>query len=175
MTPTRLLKAILLALILTSATTAHAIPLNLSGAQIHGELFLNGISINRWDSDTAIVSDAITEFNYTGVSQTTTITANFTTAGLFQGIISPTNPFTTVQMNFTSSAFVPGVFTIPMGGFCGFGSTTTLSCTIGGPTELVNFAYVLNAPVNGQVPEPASLSLLALGLVGIIARVRKRA
>ena len=159
---------IALSAIFTSATPAHAF-LDLSGLEIQGELFINGnTSLNRWDSDEALVSDPDPEFTYEGGSTVTTITVNFSTSGGFVGMVSPST-FTNIQMNFFSAAFTPGVtLTAVQDGFCGY-NLTTLSCSIiPSPTESISFNYNLNA----AVPEPASLSLLALGLVAIIARVR---
>jgi len=137
----------------------------------------------------AFVSDTIVEFGYQGTNAnpatdtTTNFQVNFHNNGVVQ-VTANTNPFTTVNMNFNSPAFQNPNQTITFTAISPSPAITTATFT--NSTLTFGFAmttgafsgtYLLNVAGTPppQIPEPASLTLLSLGLLGIIARFRKRA
>jgi hypothetical protein len=201
MTPTRLLKTILLALTLTTATSAHAV-LDLTGVEMQGELLIGASALNFFDpvfpgkvppgfgnspspggtgEASAFVSDSIVEFGYSG-SLDANIQVNFSTIGVVQ-VSASNNPFTSVNMSFNSPAFQNPMQVIT---FTPINSTPFITAGFSNSTFTVSFTTMTTGAFSGtyllnvqgtpppQIPEPASLTLLGLGLAGIIARYRKR-
>ena len=190
---TRLLPFALLALLIViSAPSAHA--LSLLGEQVTGGFFENGdFATNLYDPENGEVpdntygnsnnppgngtnivpiSDPLVEFGYEGTSEMALFTANFTGTGTVT-LTATTQPFGTATQTFSSPGFAGLSFNVVSNtgtNNCLF-AMTTVTCTAGsgGPFTSV---YQFSAPV--QTPEPASLTLLGLGLAGIIARCRKR-
>lgn len=203
MTPTRLLKTILLALTLTTATSAHAV-LDLTGVTVQGTLTINGLATNFFDPGNipnkvppgfgnslnppgsgeaeAIVSDSIVEFGYSGAVDAN-FAVNFSTNGLVQ-VSASANPFSSVEMHFSGPAFTSSVtlMTITGSPFIPVASYTPNNLAFmfsptGFPGVPFSGTYLLNiqgTPPPQLVPEPASLTLVGFGLIGIIARYRKR-
>jgi hypothetical protein len=185
----------MLAIIMLGGSQAHA--LSLLGADVEGAFFLNNGSNNLFDptfnhvpltgfgnspvppgngETTVPISDSIVEFAYQGAADF--FTANFTGAGgvtLTASGVPPT--FTNVTMTFASPGFT-GLSFAPVhvdgtNNNCSF-ATNTITCMVtAGPGPGFTSTYSLSS--TAQVPEPASLTLLALGLAGLIARCRKRA
>jgi hypothetical protein len=187
----------MLAMIMLGGSQAHALPL--LGAEVAGAFFLNGGSNNLFDEEfghvpatgfgnspgfpgnggtTVPISDSVVEFGYQGAAALDLFTANFTGAGgviLTATGVPPT--FTNVTMTFASPGFI-GLLFAPVhvdgtNNNCFF-ATNTITCMVAaGPGPGFTSTYSLSS--TAQVPEPASLTLLALGLAGLIARCRKRA
>jgi len=188
-TAARLLVFALLAVI-SGTSPAHA--LSLLNQDVEGVFNIAGISGNLFDpalghvpanlygnsippapggsgETTVLISDPLIEFGYQG--GTSTFTANFTTSGTLTLNVTPTQPFGSVTQTFTSTGFTGLQFspvTVVGNNTCGF-AITTITCNT---TPGAGFTAVYQF---SQVPEPASLTLLALGLAGIIGRCRKRA
>jgi hypothetical protein len=187
----------MLAMIMLGGSQAHALPL--LGAEVAGAFFLNSGSNNLFDEEfghvpatgfgnspgfpgnggtTVPISDSVVEFGYQGAAALDLFTANFTGAGgviLTATGVPPT--FTNVTMTFASPGFI-GLLFAPVhvdgtNNNCSF-ATNTITCMVtAGPGPGFTSTYSLSS--TAQVPEPASLTLLALGLAGLIARCRKRA
>jgi PEP-CTERM motif-containing protein len=185
----------ILAVIMLGGSQAQA--LSLLGADVEGAFFLNNGSNNLFDQTfghvpatgfgnspgppgngetTVPISDSVVEFAYQGALDL--FTANFTGAGgvtIMATGVPPT--FTNVTMTFVSPAF-SGLLFAPVhvegtNNNCSF-ATSTITCVVtAGPGP--GFTSTYNLSSAAQVPEPASLTLLALGLAGLIARCRKRA
>jgi hypothetical protein len=185
----------LLAIIMLGGSPAHA--LSLLGANVEGKFFLNGGSDNLFDQKfghvpttgfgnspgfpgnglaTVPISDIVVEFGYQGAADR--FTTDFTVAGgvtLTATGVPPT--FTNVTMTFASPGFI-GLLFAPVhvegtNNNCSF-ATNTITCMVtAGPGPGFTSTYSLSSAA--QVSEPASLTLLALGLAGMIARCRKRA
>jgi PEP-CTERM motif len=125
---------------------------------------------------TVPISDSVVEFGYQGALDL--FTTNFTGAG---GVILTAtgvpSTFTNVTMTFASPGFI-GLSFAPVhvdgtNNNCSF-ATNMITCMVtAGPGPGFTSTYSLSSIA--QVPEPASLTLLALGLAGLIARCRKRA
>jgi hypothetical protein len=182
----------LLAVITASAGSAHA--LSLLGAEVTGEFFVDGGSTNLFDPENGKVpdfqygnslnvpgngtnivpiADPLVEFGYEGSSMTALFTANFTGAGILT-LTATAMPFPSVAMNFNSPGFAGLQFAAVADGAtnlnCSF-ANTTIGCIVGpGP----GFTSTYNFSSAAQVPEPASLTLLGLGLAGVIACCRRR-
>jgi hypothetical protein len=185
----------MLAMIMLGGSQAHALPL--LGADVQGTFRLNGGSDNLFDQKfghvpatgfgnspgppgngltTVPISDTVVEFGYEG--SVDRFTANFTGAGgviLTATGVPPT--FTNVTMTFASPGFT-GLFFAPVhvdgtNNNCSFAINTITCMVTAGPGPGFMSTYSLSS--TAQVPEPASLTLLALGLAGLIARCRKRA
>jgi hypothetical protein len=183
----------MLAIIMLGGSQAHA--LSLLGADVEGAFFLNSGSNNLFDptfghvpptgfgnspgppgngETTVPISDSVVEFAYQGSADF--FTANFTGAGgvtLMASGVPPT--FTNVTMTFTSLGFT-GLSFAPVhvdgaNNNCSFATNTITCSAVPGPA----FTSTYSLSSTAQVPEPASLTLLALGLAGLIARCRKRA
>jgi hypothetical protein len=183
----------MLAIIMLGGSQAHA--LSLLGADVEGTFFLNKGSNNLFDpafnhvpltgfgnspgppgngETTVPISDSVVEFAYQGSVEF--FTTNFTGAGgvtLMASGVPPT--FTNVAMTFTSPGFT-GLSFAPVhvdgtNNNCSF-ATNTITCMV---TPGPGFTSTYSLSSTAQVPEPASLTLVALGLAGLIARCRKRA
>jgi hypothetical protein len=183
----------MLAIIMLGGSQAHA--LSLLEADVEGTFFLNNGSNNLFDptfnhvpltgfgnspgppgngETTVPISDFVVEFGYQGALDL--FTANFTGAG---GVILTAtgvpSTFTNVTMTFASPGFT-GLFFAPVhvdgtNNNCSF-ATNTITCMV---TPGLGFTSTYSLSSTAQVPEAASLTLLALGLAGLIARCRKRA
>jgi hypothetical protein len=198
MTLPRLLNTIFVTLIVTTtATSAHAV-LDLTGVTVQGELFINGdLTKNYFDpvnlkvpagfgnspspggtgEAEASVSDTIVEFGYQGAAASFQV--NFHNNGVVD-VSGSANPFTSVAMNFLSPAFTPSVTLTPVTSnptIVATYSNNTLGYTLTSMTT-ISFSSTQFLNIQGtpppQIPEPASLTLVGLGLVGVIARYRKR-
>jgi hypothetical protein len=193
---TRLLAIGVLALIVLSARSADALP-SLLGEQVTGVFNITGGSTNLYDPENGLVpdntygnsnnspgngtnivpiSDTLVEFGYEGTSSMALFTANFTGSGTLT-LTATAQPFMAgVTQTFTSTGFTGLNFnpvSIVGSNSCSFGGTTITCITPPGPAGGFTSIYQFSSPA--QVPEPASLTLLALGLAGIISRCRKRA
>jgi hypothetical protein len=179
----------LLAGIVASAGSAHA--LSLLGQQVTGELFINGGPSNEFDpengevpdgfgnsanppgsnSNIVPISDPLVEFGYQGA--TALFTADFTGAGGLT-LTASAVPFTSVVMTFSSPGFAGLNFSSVVDGApnlgCSFASTTVM-CDVSMGAGFAS-TFIFSAPA--RVPEPASLTLLALGLAGILVGSRLR-
>jgi hypothetical protein len=184
-----------LAMIMLGGSQVHA--LSLLGQDVQGKFFLNGGSDNLFDEEfghvpttgfgnspgfpgngltTVPISDSVVEFGYEG--SVDRMTMNFT--GLGGVTLTATGvPFTfmNVTMTFASPGFIGLTFApVHVDGTnnnCSF-ATNTITCLVtAGPGPGFTSTYSLSSAA--VVPEPASLTLLALGLAGLIARGRKRA
>jgi hypothetical protein len=192
----KFVKPILLAIILTSATSAHAV-LDLTGVTVQGDLKIGMNPLNLFDPANgkvpagfgnspspggsgeaeAIVSDSIVEFGYSGANDAN-FAVNFSTNGFVQ-VSASANPFSSVEMHFSGPSFGTTVTltTITSSPSISAGYTSNNLTFMFNPTGgSFSGTYLLN--VQGtpppQIPEPASLTLLGFGLIGIIARYRKR-
>lgn len=187
--------ACVLALALFAAITGSAgssEALSLLGAEVTGEFFVNGGSTNFFDPENGKVpdnqygnsnnnpgngtnivpiADPLVEFGYQGA--TAIFTANFTGAGGLT-LTATGMPFMSVAMNFSSPGFAGLQFSTVADGapnlLCSF-ANISIGCTVTpGPGFTSSFSF--SSPA--RVPEPASLTLLVLGLAGIMACCRKR-
>jgi len=201
MRQTLLLKILLIAVLVTTASPAHAV-LNLTNIEVQGELFNGASPTNLFDPTnghvppgfgnspatpppggsgeaSALVSDSIVEFGYQGGQANTSVQVDFHNNGVVNGTISAT-PWTLMTMHFNSPAFTQMVTFTATGSSSpdfipGYGNNT-LTFTFTGPamatTTFSGFLNIQGTPPP-QIPEPASLTLLGLGIVGIIALSRK--
>ena len=190
----RAASALLLALIFVAATMPQPVhALSLLGAEVHGELFINGGNVNLFDPENGKVpdftygnslnvpgngtnnvpiSDPLIEFGYQGALDLYTV--QFTGSGQVM-LVATSVSFTTVTMTFSSPAFVGlgfgPVSVVGINNHCEF-STSTISCGLTpGPGFTSTYAFSAIA----SVPEPASLVLFAVALACVIAYRRKRA
>jgi hypothetical protein len=185
----------MLAIIMLGGSQAHALPL--LGANVEGKFLLNGGPDNLFDEEfghvpttgfgnspgfpgngltTVPISDSVVEFGYQG--SVTRFTTDFTGVG---GVtVTATDvpaTFTHVTMTFASPGFIGLAFApVHIDGTnnnCSF-ATNTITCNVtAGPGPGFTSTYSFSSVA--QVPEPASLTLLTLGLAGLITRCRKRA
>ena len=187
-------RALLLTLISVVAAMPHpAHALSLLGAEVHGELFINGGNTNFFDPENGKVpdftygnslnvpgngtnnvpiTDPLIEFGYQGALDLYTV--QFTGSGQVS-VAATSVSFTTVTMTFSSPAFVGlgfgPVSVVGTNNHCAF-SMSTISCGLTpGPGFTSTYAFSTIA----SVPEPASLVLLTVALAGVIAYRRKRA
>ena len=129
-------------------------------------------------SDGAPPNPYIVEFGYVG--ENAVIQGNFTGAGIFTVMTTfPTTSPNTFVMTFSNPAFAGMQLSGPAGvPNCAFAAASPsiisaeflFGCTI--PVGATNF--VTTYALVPRIPEPTSLTLLALGLAGIIASRLKR-